>query len=257
MYGADAQALETLAGRLLAAADQVERIRVMTRSSLYSVRWTGRDAEDARRRWDSDNGPRLANTANGLRAAADMLRKNAHEQVQASAGGTGGGAAQPVRMSVPPAGAVPAERDPFGAALRTVDGQVDPYAVLLGGIAGSTGSAALGSASHVFTAFSDLKYGWSIGDHLGQGEYADAALDGVEVTGDMAAMMLKRDPTPVTYAAGVAVQSWTEVVREARHVDWSDRGMHDLMSASLGDWGSAFGSAAKQMPLKIVKIFSF
>ena len=87
---------------------------------------------------------------------------------------------------------------------------------------------------------------------FGQHHYMSAGLDAASV----AAGAIKGHGGVTGYVAGVALQTWVQVGRAAQTVDWSAQGMHELQQASLSDWGSALGSAVKQMPGQLWTIFA-
>src|SRR4051812_46457234 len=83
-YGADVDALDALGLKMAGAADQLEGIQLAVRSLLYTVPWTGDDAEGFRSDWDGVHTARIKAAVELLRTGADALKRNAAEQRQAS-----------------------------------------------------------------------------------------------------------------------------------------------------------------------------
>jgi uncharacterized protein YukE len=93
MTGADAPALRALAGQMSQSAVQLDRMRQTIRARVYSINWQGLDGANFRRAWDTQHGPMLTRVAEGLRATAQNLLREADQQDKAS--GAGGGASGP------------------------------------------------------------------------------------------------------------------------------------------------------------------
>jgi WXG100 family type VII secretion target len=91
--------------------------------------------------------------------------------------------------------------------------------------------------------------GYSTVQDLRNHDSVNATFDGASTAADV----LKT--SKVGYLGGVAVQSWVQAGKAAQNVDWSSEGMSEVLHASPGDWASAFGDAAKQMPGQLAKIF--
>jgi hypothetical protein len=85
MFGADADALDAVGKQMGDAADRLEAIQKLTRSSLYGSPWSGNDAVTFRGDWDGPHTQRLASAADFLRDLRDRLIANAKEQRMASA----------------------------------------------------------------------------------------------------------------------------------------------------------------------------
>ena len=90
MYGADVDALEAAASQLDQAADQLDRSAGQLTSGLGAVRWLGAVAVSFSDIWNSRHRPGLATTAGFLRDNAQVLRKQAAEQRNASREEAGG-----------------------------------------------------------------------------------------------------------------------------------------------------------------------
>ena len=84
MYGADVDALEAAASQLDQAADQLDRSAGQLTSGLGAVRWLGAVAVSFSDIWNSRHRPGLATTAGFLRDNAQVLRKQAADQRNAS-----------------------------------------------------------------------------------------------------------------------------------------------------------------------------
>ena len=82
--GADAVQLEQLASRMCHAADRLDAIRAEVRRQMETARWHGGDADEFRSLWNHRCSPILHSTAEAGRRAADVLRRNAHQQRVAS-----------------------------------------------------------------------------------------------------------------------------------------------------------------------------
>ena len=89
MWGADPDALDSLATRFADSAGRVDALRTSARADLQSLAWEGSDAERFRSRWESE-GIRLLTSASALlRSAGDNLRTNAADQRRTSAAEAG------------------------------------------------------------------------------------------------------------------------------------------------------------------------
>lgn len=82
--GADADALDRLAGQIEQGASHIEGTYGPVRQSFHGSSWQGVDADQFASEWDGPSKSRLTNTATALRDAAKTLRKNANEQRTAS-----------------------------------------------------------------------------------------------------------------------------------------------------------------------------
>jgi uncharacterized protein YukE len=143
MTGADAPALRTLAGQMSQSAAMLERTRQDIRSRVYSINWQGQDGAVFRRAWDAQHGPLLTKVAEGLRATADRLLREADQQDVASGAGTGA-------IGVPPGGVAP------GPSRPAPGNPFDPYIKELGsffkglGIPIGAASALMGGLLQVY-----------------------------------------------------------------------------------------------------------
>lgn len=93
MTGADVPALRALAGQMSASAARLDGMRQSVRARLYSINWQGPDGADFRRAWDGQHAPMLSRVAEGLRASAQNLLREAAQQEAASGSNGGLGAA--------------------------------------------------------------------------------------------------------------------------------------------------------------------
>lgn len=252
MWGADLGRLEEMERQMRSVSARLSAVQVSLRGQIASSPWRGPSGDQFRQAWDRDIRPTLLSAAQQLNAAADTMRRNRLAQQ-----GTSAAEASPILAGsrvVDPGMYVGGT----GTFLRSLD---DSLVTPLG--AGATawghlaGSAGLGATGNTFAAFSAFTSGFGIGESLASQQYIDAGIQTAFVGGDITASALKAGHTPVSYVGGVALQTWVEVGREATKVDWSAEGMRDIQKASLGDWSGALGGAASQMPLKLIKIFSF
>lgn len=94
MIGADPDALDRQAHRLVTAADRLEAIRGEITTVLGRTRWEGGDGDDFRHDWETVLSGRLGQAAEWLQQASSVLRGNAEQQRQASSdfGGVGSSA---------------------------------------------------------------------------------------------------------------------------------------------------------------------
>jgi hypothetical protein len=103
MTGADPDALDRQAHRLVTAADRLEAIRGEITTVLARTAWEGGDGDDFRHDWETVLSGRLRQAAEWLQQASSVLHGNAEQQRQASSdfggvgssalGGVGGGIA--------------------------------------------------------------------------------------------------------------------------------------------------------------------
>ena len=252
MTGADAAALEQNARQLDAGAAELDRIRVNLRHRLYNVNFHGPASDRFRHQWDAIYGPRLMRAASALRTAGAHLRRQAAQQRQASTAGGGerwipsfGGS--PVRA--------PSVWSTLGSALRNADSLMSPFAGLASTLHDVKNIPGADAAAKTFAVFGAATTAYTVGENLAERKYVDAGLEAGLYGGDVAADFMKTKG-PHGYLYGVTTQTWVEVGREARNVDWSAQGLQQIKDASVADWGSGLAYAAKQMPAKLVKIFS-
>lgn len=90
--GADADALDALAGDVESAAHRLRRSQAKLGSAIHSSPWSGGNAERFRERWDSEYRRSMLAAAAFLDAAGEGLQRNADEQRDASSGDGGRGA---------------------------------------------------------------------------------------------------------------------------------------------------------------------
>lgn len=247
--GMNVEEVEVLGRRLQNVAQDFERWTQDLERLVLGAAWFGPDADMFKRSWWPQHRGRLKNVTEDLHGFGQSAINNASEQRRTS--DDMGGGAGPATSYAPGGRPTPVDFPAaFGESLRSADETMSPYGSLM-----SFAGPQFEAGSNTSAMFSAATSGWTIGEYLAEGKYVDAGLSGVEAGGDIAAFALKKGG-PTGYLGGVAVQTWTEVVREARHVDWSMDGLHDIKEASFDDWTGAFGDAAKQMPTKLLKIFS-
>lgn len=246
-HGMNVEEVEVLGRRLQNVAQDFERWAQDLERLVLGVAWAGPDADMFKRSWWPQHRGRLKTVTEDLHGFGQSAINNASEQRRVSDGMAGGSGPAFTYVSGGPSTAAEGPTT-FGEALRSVDETMSPYGSLMSIVGGP-----FDHGSNTLAVFSAATSGWTIGEYLAEGQYVDAGLSGVEAGGDISAFALKRGG-PVSYLGGVTVQTWTEVVREARHVDWSMDGLRDIKEASFDDWTGAFGDAAKQMPTKLLKI---
>jgi hypothetical protein len=142
----------------------------------------------------------------------------------------------------------------FGDALRRVDDMASPFSGLASTLDDVKHIPGAGAAAKTFAVFGAATTVYTVGQDIVEKRYVDAGLEAGFYGGDLVADHLKTTG-PHGYLYGVTVQTWVEVGREARNVDWSPQGLQQIRDASLADWGSGLAYSAQQMPAKLVKIF--
>lgn len=107
MIGADPQDLESLAGTMAEGAKTLDAANMRLKSSFQHAKWHGDDAQRAKADFAGKQAPQLSRVADILRDTAKQLRRDAQEQVRASAadggagpGGFGGFKAMPLPAPV-------------------------------------------------------------------------------------------------------------------------------------------------------------
>jgi hypothetical protein len=261
VWGADAEALEALAQQMDRDADRLEYMRVAIAHHVQSTAWQGRDAAEFRNRWTTDYMRRLQNASSFLRGTGNQLRNNAQQQRQASAanGGVHSGASIGGFGSVRPAPGANVLPHTMPSMYRPdfMDSALDRIRAIDERILGSYGSVSgflgyvpggIGEAAGFYSDLSDLD---AIRDDFVAGRHVDGVIGSGLFVSDQVADGMKHSKNPVLYLGGVALDTWTMAAEEATKVDWSAKGMQQIADASLSDWASAFGEAAKSMPLKI------
>ena len=89
MIGADPQELKDLARTMDAGAKTLDVAKMRLKSSFQNIKWNGDDAQRAKSNFAGTHVPQLSRVADMLRETAAELRKDAQEQVTASAAGGG------------------------------------------------------------------------------------------------------------------------------------------------------------------------
>lgn len=85
VWGNDAEALQRLAQAMANAASAMDNLRARLSSQLQHCPWHGSDAESFVQDWANRLAPSLAKAVQSLRDTEHVLRRNAQEQVAASA----------------------------------------------------------------------------------------------------------------------------------------------------------------------------
>jgi hypothetical protein len=257
-HGADPAALDRLAAFFERAAGDLDGFATRLRRELAQAPWIGTEAIRFGAEFDARHRRSLVQASSELRGAAGKLRRNAVAQRSASAAGGGsipsgstralgvggilsGGGWSPIAL---------------GDQLRRWSDNAGPFAGLFSTLDDVKEVPIAGVAGKALSGFGYFTEGYTIREELSRGEYVDAGLSTVFAGGDLVADTLKSRGTPLGYGGGVAVQTWTEVGRAARDVDWSAEGLQQIRDASLSDWGGAFMDSAKALPSRMIKIFS-
>lgn len=242
------QELQRVAGRFGGWVAEIDRVVARTA-------WTGRDAAQFKGTWWPQHRRRLQTIAGSMHDFGKVATHNAQEQRRVSStSGVFAGARAP-GIGGGPGGS----HSPYpnaGGILEQVDEAVVPLASIVSQAASIKGLSALKQGSNTFAAFSALNGGVSIGENLAQGNYADSALDATQTGGEIAAFAMKRAGGPVGYLGGVATQSWVEVVRAGREIDWSPQGLQAIQQASWSDWGNAFKEVPGKLVNPLLRMFS-
>lgn len=86
--GADPGELRDLGKNMDSSAEQLERVRTDLLSFFQRVRWAGEDANRAKGEFRTGHAKRMQQVTSLLRDTADLVRKQAQEQAQASSHGS-------------------------------------------------------------------------------------------------------------------------------------------------------------------------
>ena len=250
-HGMDVAEVEELALFLQQRAIGLRQIAQEINASVYSSIWNGDEARVFSQELWPRHRARLLAAADRLEGLAQSARNNASEQLETSSVRNDAGVPSALGAAAGGPGA-----SSLGSSLRAVADGTSLGGPLLSALGEVRSSGGLTAAGHAVDGFGYFVEGYTIGEDLGTGNYAEAGIGTALVAGDVTADTLKTKGH-VGYAAGAALQTWVEVGREARNVDWSAEGMQAIGDASLGDWGSAFGEAVTKMPTKLVTIFGF
>lgn len=87
--GADTEGMRTCARELRAGGTELDTLGARLSEAVTGLPWQGADAARARARWEQTDRPRLQQTAELLRAAAELLTREAEQQDAASSDGGG------------------------------------------------------------------------------------------------------------------------------------------------------------------------
>lgn len=82
--GMDISAVRSMAGHLMAKADELDSFALTLSAQLDSTQWVGPDATAFRGDWNGTYRAQLAAISNALRDAANRATSNANQQEQAS-----------------------------------------------------------------------------------------------------------------------------------------------------------------------------
>lgn len=266
--GADVESLRSAAAQMRSVADELDGHSQALTSMLGGIEWVGDVATRFLSSWTGGHRINLTATSHFFREAAETLERNAGEQQRASSmsGAVGGsGLARPPSTSRPLLLGAITGPDHWsetagawadaGGAIRMVADDSSLYGAFFSSLDSAKDVPLAGVAGTTISAFGYFSSAWTVREHVGSGNYGTAAAEGAYLAGDVVADQAKAKGGPKGYLVGVTVQTWTEVAREARHVDWSAEGWDAVASASMDDWAGAFGEAAQQMPSRLVKIF--
>jgi hypothetical protein len=257
-HGMDVTEVEDLGHFLQNRADRLNQIVQQINRTLYSVQWEGGVAvQFGQQHWPGHRA-RLQAAASDLRGLGQSALNSASEQRSVSAVRSPGGAPLGGSGWAGAAGiGFGASAFSIGSVLRSVNDVTSLAGSAASSIRAVKGIGGLGKVGDGLGIVGDVAEGFTIGEELVHRRYLDAGLDSGLLAGDHVADAFKAKPTPVSYLTGAAIQTWVEVAREARNVDWSANGMRAIQQASLSDWGGAFAGAVESMPSKLVSIFSW
>ncbi len=87
MVGADADGLDGLAAELSRTAERIERTRRSLGSQVNGAPWHGASGDAFRHRWHGEYQAVLVGATGVLASGAEVLRRNADQQREASGGG--------------------------------------------------------------------------------------------------------------------------------------------------------------------------
>lgn len=246
MYGADVEQLRLLAKKFEASGSGLlDAASILDGLINAPEMWSGADAERFRDEWNDRGRAALARSAEALSEGAAIVARNADEQEQASAGGSGssGGAYSGIyrpsvatRASLGTDGPVMDERALIAAyhSLRQLE---------VGGLAVS--DVGLLAANLVGGGLLDkvglVVDGADLVDAVNRGEWGDALSVLSKAAGDT---IKESVPTPVGYLTGTAINVWTDVFNEASKADWSVEGRQAVADYAANDpWGAVSAGA--------------
>lgn len=200
----------------------------------------------------------LRQAAEEVEGLGTSARNNARDQRTVSSQGSAPGAPGWISSRTAPVAGLGA-LGILGQSLRQSAGYTSPFSQGIGLIGVMAENREFGSASKgigrtadiigkPLGAFSVATSGYSAVEAAAQGRWGDAGVHGLDGTADALKM------TPVGRPFGIAVQTWSEVAKEAQQVDWSPQGMRYLREASLSDWADALNDAVVQTFWKVPKI---
>lgn len=86
--GADPEELRNLAKHMDNSAEQLDGTRADLLSNFQRVRWVGEDANRAKGEFRASHAKKIQQATSMLRETADLVRKQAQEQTQASSSGS-------------------------------------------------------------------------------------------------------------------------------------------------------------------------
>ncbi len=293
--GANPDELEQLAGKFGAAAASIAGVQRSLNPQINTSPWQGRNADRFRHEWSGEHRRAIADAINFLNDGADVLRRNAREQRDASRAARGSpfarawesisgtvrrpevtkwvnrlGVGSTVLSALAFAGSNAAVSGRYTNAWRGLISLAERRRYIPDGLfrfkqspalqflhrAVRPGAPTLQSLDGAFRFAPYLASSLSAVEAINTWREGDRT-EAMADLSDAGSGLIKSSSKghPVTYLVGVNVSAWTEVVREGRKVDWTPEGLELLRSASAKDWASAFGEAATMMPGKLTKIF--
>lgn len=227
MFGADVAQLRQAAAQFDRHAQQLDADRMTVGNAIRISAWVGPFATSFRMQWDSEHSRRMHDAAMRLRDAAQKLRSNADEQERASAADGGNarsgsaGTSRPIfdprHMSIIPEDA-PGFRD------RTKHLRV------------------LWTGMRQILQSELPSTGWSVSDlaglipHVGTGVDVYSAIDKAangqlpwHEAIDIAAGAARGSGNPILFGLGWTAANAADAVEQMGKVDWSAKGMDDLI----------------------------
>lgn len=226
MYGADVAHLDALAKSLDRSSDALQQMAREVGSSYAADIWRGPDAQRARSNWESVLRPQLAAVANSLFQCGETLRRNAHEQREASGSGTGS-----VSGALPGLGAVPtgpghASQPGFWGTGGLFESLKASWGLL--DVAGDFADKSTAVGRRLTGPFMKGSFlfagGISVGFDLAGFINADGN-DRIGAGVDLIASSLKVAPNPIAKLAGVGLSTGKVITEEWGKVDFSPSGL--------------------------------
>lgn len=247
MVGADVDQLRALARNLSQAADRLEAMTGDVSGRLSATPWQGQDANQFRSQWQGESLGLLRAVANGLRAAAAEIDRNANEQEQASTESGSGG--QPGGLTASD-GLPPSVNSllPPDLMNRYFDNPLEPF-VDARDFFGANSLWPINNGFAIGELFPELGPVLPLLDAIGlAGDTTlspdDKIVEATHSLTDLGGGFLKDAiPGQFGYLTGVAVSQWGDVAYEVSKADFSPDTMQTAGNYVVSDPGGAFDAA--------------